>query len=225
MPKWIIMENIAINLGSLYDEVKATYKSAEKNGCIDPSEVEKIKNIQEQFASVKDWKGVIYCYKGLSIVFERLGDSAFDENERITYYEKAHEAAIEAVIEASNRKWKQPSLPKRLGQSKQKLADALHTSGFHADAEILEGDASRIFSKLLKEFPDYGEGYFASANASFIRLKWAFRKLKNDLRRSETLFQKPIHTQHLPDENERNGYLNQIQQMQSTLHKLLSLAN
>lgn len=215
----------AEHITTLFERVKSIYRCAERNGCTDANSEKEVLGIQEEFQAAGHKQGMLFCKKALSIIYEKRGDLATVNTEKVQHYEQAHDCINEAVIQAAQLKWEQPSLLKRQGIIKHKLGDALHQSGDHYNANILESDAFKIFGKMLHTHPDYAEGLFAYTAASFGKLKWQLRKLMFDLGRTENLFKNPKHTKHQPDEYELSAYRQQMEQMRSTINMLLAVTN
>lgn len=210
---------------SLYNKVKSIYKCAERNGCTDENSEQAVLQIQQEFQESCNKQGVLFCEKALSIIYEKRGDLATVITDKVHHYEQAHDCINQAVIQATHLKWEQPSLLKRQGIIKHKLGDALHQSGDHYNANMLESDAFKIFGKMLHTHPDYAEGLLAYTAASFNKLKWHLRKLKFDLGRTENLFKSPKHTKHQPDDYELSAYRQQMEEMRSTINMLLAVTH
>lgn len=210
---------------SLFNKVKSIYKCAERNGCTDEKSELEVLRIQQEFQESGNKQGMLFCKKALSIIYEKRGDLAMVKTDKVHHYEQAHDCINEAVIQATQLKWEQPSLLKRQGIIKHKLGDALHQSGDHYNANMLESDAFKIFGKMLHTHPDYAEGLLAYTAASFNKLKWHLRKLMFDLGRTENLFENPKHTKHQPDEYELSAYRQQMEDMRSTINMLLAVTH
>jgi hypothetical protein len=212
-------------ISSLFEEVKRIYKHAEDNGYIDAASELELLRIKTEFLVCGVKKGVIFCLKGLSIIYEKRGDISPDINDKINHYEAASDSINEAVIQAALLDFSQPALYKRQATIKSKLADTLHKAGDHYNANILESTAFKIFGKILNENPDYGQGHLEAATASFSKIKWSLRKILCELGKSENLFNSPKHTKHLPDYTEIQRYKLRIEEMRSTINLLIAITN
>lgn len=209
-------------ISSLYEKAKILYKNEDNNA---DKSIEELFEIQAEFLHYSDKKGVLFCHKALSIIYEKRGDAITDVNDRIAHYENAHDNINEAVVQAIQMKWEQPSLFKRQAIIKSKLGSMLHQAGDHYNANILESSGFKIFGKLLNENPDYAEAHLEIATASLNKIKWSLRKIVCELDKAENLFNKPKHTKHLPDVNELLICEQRINEMRSTISLLLAITN
>ncbi len=210
-------------VSALYARAKAIYKNAEQRGKTDATAEDELFNTQKEFKTLGDKKGVLFCQKALSIVFEKRGDVATDIKEKINFFELAHDNINDAVMQAQKMGWEQPSLLKRQGIIKTKLGDALHRVHDHTNANILEADAFKIYGKMLSSNPAYGEGYLETASASFNKMKWSLNKILSQLNKAEALLNQPKYKKHLPDAEELNAHKNRIEKMRSNINSILTL--
>jgi len=213
------------HISTLFEKVKTIYKSAETDISTDLTFEPELCRIKKEFIVFGDKKGVLFCEKALSIIYEKRGDVASEFNDKINLYEAASDCINEAVIQAEQINWNQPSLFKHQAAIKSKLADALHMAGDHYNANVLEVDAFKIFGKMLIENPYYGQGHLEAATASFTKIKWSLRRILLELRKSESLFDNPKYSRHLPDVKELQRYKHRISEMRSTINLLITITN
>jgi len=206
---------------SLFEKVKEISGS----GDLGRESEQRLIDIQRKFETLKKGEGAIFCSKAMAILYEKRGDEAKEIEWAIKYYEQAHDLINDAVVKARQIKWVQPSLLKRQGAIKSKLGEALHKSGDHHNANLLEKTAFKVFGDLLQDYPDYGEGHFTAVSASFKKVKWMLRKMLFDLGKTEELLKNPRHTKHKTEGKELHDYYNDIERMRSTIIALLPLTN
>lgn len=219
------LNSAQIDIIGLFERVKAIYKAADSNCKPDDSSERELRNIQNQFKTLNNFKGEIICKKAFSIIYEGRAEKLPEINEQVNCFETALTYANEALIQAEKNKWHQPSLIKRQAIIKSKLADVLHRIGNHADANFLESDALKALNKVVREYPDYSEGYLEMASASFSKLKWSLRKILVDLNKADKLFNNPVHTKHLPDTVTELPILkSRVESMRKSINQILTIA-
>lgn len=210
-------------VSALYTRAKVIYKNAEQGGNADETAEKELLTTQKEFKTLGDKKGILFCQKALSIVYEKRGDATTDIKEKINCFELAHDNINDAVMQAQKMGWEQPSLLKRQGIIKSKLGDALHTIHDHTNANILEADAFKIYGKMLNSNPAYGEGYLETAAASFNKMKWSLNKILSQLNKAEALLNQPKYKKHLPDAGELNNHKHRIEKMRSNINSMLTM--
>lgn len=208
----------------LFERTKQIYKCADNDNCNGIESEAELLYIQSEFQNCGHKKGVIFTQKALSIIHEKRGDKSPEIESKILYYESAHDFINNAVIQATQINWVQPSLLKHQAIIKNKLGDCLHLSGDHHNANILEADSSKIFGKVLIEYQDYAEGYVEAVSASLSKMKWVLRKKLFELKKAENYFSNPNSRKHLSDESSLHTYHQRINEMRNTINLLLSVA-
>lgn len=208
-------------ISSLFEKVKILLNEAKSNNSSDEGLLDEIINIQNEFTKCNDFKGIIFCLKTLANIREIRAEKSPNIHEKIVCLESALCYINDAVIQATNNKWNQPSVFKRQAIIKSKLADALHKRGKHTDANILEGDALKSLNRILHNFPDYAEGYLEIATASFNKLQWSLQKILSDIDKAENLFISPKHTKHISNESELNRFKDRMNSMRTSINTIL----
>jgi hypothetical protein len=199
-----------------FNEVRDIYSSKRIDG---PAE-QRLNEIIKEFAGFNNNKakeGVFYTTQRLAILHRNRADATNDLQEKIEYLETAHAIINDLVPQVRKQHMLQPSLLKHQILIKTDLAEALHLTGDHYNAHLIEKSTGLVASELKELFPDYGEGFFTAANASYKRLKWMMGKMLFDLRKTESLLKKPVHTKHRTSQEEVQQYLQDIDRMRSNL--------
>ncbi len=211
-------------LSALFNETRNIYSS----NSTDQDAEQRLNEIAREFSSFNNEKGregIIYTAKGISIIHFKRHTKSDDPQEKIYHLELAHDTINDAITQARKIKKLQPSLLKHQIAIKSDLAEVLHTTSDHYNANLLENSAGQVAAELKELFPDYGEGFLTAVSASYKRLKWMMGKMLFDLRRTETLLKKPVHTKHTASQEEVQQYLQDIDRMRTTLNSIYQVIN
>lgn len=207
---------------ALFNEVKNIYSSNR----IDKKAEDRLREIIKIFISFNNEKGkegIIYTIKGLAIIYHRRTFQTDNISDKIEQLEQAHDTINDAVTQARKFKKLQPSLLKHQVAIKSDLAELLHTTGDHHNANLLEKSAFAVVSEMMELFPDYAEGSYTAVSTSYKKLKWLLGKMLWDLKKTEGLLNKPTYTKHRADEDELLRYFQDIEKMKYTINQLLSI--
>ena len=208
---------------SLFNEAKVIGANASISELVEDESIERLSQISSEFKRLDDEKGVIFTGKIISIMLEKKGDLSTCVIKKHAFYKEALVVIHQSMEMARQVSWFQPSLPKRKAVIMSKLGVVLHDLGLHKDANICEGEASRILGALIKQVPDYTEAHLELAISRFQGLRNNLKKMLFDLGRIESMMKKPKHKKHVPNAIEREKYETQIHMVKSTVSQILSI--
>jgi hypothetical protein len=210
-------------ISHLYNQAKALYKSTgNKEQLLEAAR--QIVVIEGQFHALQETPGRVFCKKGSGIIHFNIAQITLDIDDKISSLETANDFITEALILAEKNGISIPSLQKQQLIIKSALADALHVTGDHRNANQLETSAFKNISRVLNDYPDYPEIYLELASASYRKIKWSLSKILADLGHAEDLLQHPKHIKHTPDAMELAGYNSRISSLRISINNLLTNA-
>ncbi len=214
----LLSENEA-QIIALFFETRGIYSSSTIDQVAE-HKLNAIINTFDSFNNEKGREGVIYASKGLAIVFHRRATTIESMHERNVNLEKAHDTINDAVNKARKFNKLQPSLLKHQVAIKSDLAEILHATGDHYNANLIEKSTGMVVAEMREKFPDYAEGFLTAVSASYKNLKWMMGKMIFDLHKTESLLKKPVHTKHRASQEEVQVYLQDIDRMRSILNSI-----
>lgn len=207
------------NFIAWFNEVRSIYSSKR----IDCEAEQRLNEIISGFSSfniTKATEGVFYTTQRLAILHRNRAVATDDLQEKIEHLETAHAIINDLVPQVRKQHMLQPSLLKHQIIIKMDLAEALHLTGDHFNAHLIEKSTGQVAAELKEMFPDYGEGFLTAVSASYRRLKWTVGKMLNDLRKTESLLKRPVHTKHTASQEEVQQYLHDIDRMRSAINSI-----
>jgi hypothetical protein len=182
--------------GRLYNRAKALYNQAEvlevNIATIDNLEecvaematsVTEMHQILHEFSRIGDTGGEIFSMKGLAIIYQVWSDLVNDLPTKRVRLEDANDWINDAIIRAEKISWNQPSLPKRQGMIKVRLADVLHRINNHRDGNVLMQDGLKVLRQVIQRHPGYISAHIALIEADDLSNFWKLNKMSYDLRR------------------------------------------
>lgn len=147
--------------------------------------VTEMQHILHQFSHKGDVGGEVFTMKGLAILHQVWSDLETDLPTKLGRLEEAHDWINEAIIQAEKIIWNQPSLPKRQGMIKVRLADVLHRMHNHRDGNVLMQDGLKVLRQVIQKHPGYISAHIALIEADDLSNFWKLNKMSYDLRRVE----------------------------------------
>jgi hypothetical protein len=211
------------SLPEIYDQAKALYKCNGNEEQLHEA-AQQLLVIEAFFHAGGEFRGTVFCKKGSAIIYRKIAFITTDLNKKIVLLETANDFITEALILAEKNKYNSPALQKQQLIIKSALADTLHATGDHRNANQLETTVFKTISRVLNDYPDYPEMYLELASASFQKIKWSLHKILADLGRAENLLQHPKHTKHTPNAQELAGYNSRISSLRTSINNLITNA-